>query len=265
MVSDVSREPTASNATRQTAGTTFWSIRLALMLTGNSDLKFRGEFRLARLLAVLTVVALLAGCGSSPAVESGVGDAPPDAAQVESMNVSWSQSDDPADVIAQFEAAGIPLDTVSPDGELIDSYDVVDCLLEDVQPLGPYMPGDNVTIEIDCRQRDWDRQEGDVWDEFALAYAAGFDDGCSAVFSDLSPDGYLYADDFEYSDLDCSIGSEFDAPEATGLPSDVPDSPAQVGSELGAYDGCVRIFDDAGGYLSYGSQEFDSSYCGVDI
>jgi len=208
---------------------------------------------------VLVAIAVLTACGGASTETTPT----PEVAVDDSVDISWSANDDPTSVIEDFDNADIPFDTVDPDGNLIDSTDVSDCSLLNVDPAGPYTTSDVVTIELDCRQRDWDNQDGDVWDEFASAYATGFDDGCSTVFAQLSPDGSLYVDGYEYSDLDCAIGSEFDAASATDLPSEVPDAPDEVGAELGSYDGCVSIFDDAGGYLSYGNEEYDSSFCGV--
>ena len=86
------------------------------------------------------------------------------------------------------------------------------CTVEAQDPVGGAegFEGDEVTLTIDCRQVDWENQEGDVWDDFTWGYEDGFDQGCQALF-DLSPDGSLYEGDSEYTSLDCPTPDAYDA------------------------------------------------------
>lgn len=120
--------------------------------------------------------------------------------------------------------------------------------------------GSAATPDDGCAQREWDLRRGAAWRAFVAAYIAAFDDGCAAVF-DESPDGSLYADEAEYTELDCSTADARDAAASDLLPAAVPARPVDAGAAAGAYDGCVSIFDDAGGELYYGDEALDDSLC----
>jgi hypothetical protein len=100
-----------------------------------------------------------------------------------------------------------------------------------------------VILTLDCRQADWDNQEGDDWNAFAAGFSDGYADGCSDLFS-ASPDGFLYEGDYEYSEVDCTT-LEPDVADADVSP-DVPEDPVSEGYELGHETGCQAIFEDQG-------------------
>ena len=110
---------------------------------------------------------------------------------------------------------------------------------------------------LDCRQVDWESQEGDDWDYFTAGYEDGFDQGCQALF-DLSPDGSLYDEDTEYTSLDCPTPDAYDA----DYPTDVPDDPETEGYDLGFEAGCDAIFDDV--VLSYELYYGEDAYTADD-
>jgi hypothetical protein len=104
------------------------------------------------------------------------------------------------------------------------SRDATGCEVTDQEPAAgdTLAEGDEVTITVDCRQVDWENQQGPDWDSFSDAYASAFDDGCQALFG-TSPDGSLYEDDYEYTAIDCQNLNPGDGSSASDLPGDVPD------------------------------------------
>jgi len=109
--------------------------------------------------------------------------------------------------------------------------------------------GSDVALTVDCRQVDWENYEGDAWDGFSVAYADGFNEGCERLFA-LSPDGSLYAEDYEYTTVDCT-NLEPDVSDEADLPVDVPDFPDSTGTELGVAAGCRAVFDARSPILSH--------------
>lgn len=167
-------------------------------------------------------------------------------------------AEDAADAVSEVEGADLTATATDQTG--VDRSDPAGCEVTGQDPSGgsEAEPGDEVMIEVDCRQTDWDNQEGDDWEAFADAYEAGFDAGCEDLF-DLSPTGALYADDREYTDLDCPSAPD---PADANLPTDVPDDPDAAGDELGQADGCEAAFDDNGvSVLSYGAPHYTVADC----
>jgi hypothetical protein len=82
--------------------------------------------------------------------------------------------------------------------------------------------GSDVMLALDCRQADWEGQEGDDWDQFNAGFEDGFQAGCSAL-SALPADGELHGDDRDYSELDCTNEGPGDVSSSDAdIPQDVP-------------------------------------------
>jgi hypothetical protein len=142
-----------------------------------------------------------------------------------------------------------------------DGRDPTGCTVEGQDQFGEIEAGTEVVLTLDCRQIDWDNQEGEDWDLFNQAYSTGWDDGCDEAFFN-SPSGSLYYDSEEFTSLDCELNNPGDASGAD-IPIDVPDDPQSAGEDLGMTDGCMSAFDDLSldGSLYYGDEAFDSSFC----
>ena len=212
------------------------------------------ETRFVSLLAVVLAACAIAACGG------GTGDAADQYAADDVVAVDSNPAGDPYDVGSDLEGAGFAVDVVDQDGISVDPSDAADCDIAEVTPSGMVEVGSTVTIDVDCAEVYWDNREGQAWNDYVDAYVTAFDEGCASVFAD-APNGSLYADEIEYSDSDCGSASELDAEESDLLPADVPDQPADAGTEAGSYDGCVSIFDDVGGELYYGDTAYDESMC----
>ncbi len=221
------------------------------------------------------VVALgLAGCGTSgdetsysaedPAAEQEpfdsdpaepAADAPDDEPTV--VDVPDLTGEDGADAVSELEDLGLTVAFVEEDGR-----EASGCEVETQDVVGDADPGSEVILDLDCRQVDWENQEGEDWDAFNTSYSSGWDSGCDEAFSQ-SPDGSLYFEDQEFTSLDCQSNNPGNASSAD-IPSDVPDDPAYDGEQLGTTDGCESAFSDLspdGTYLYYGEDSYDSSYC----
>jgi hypothetical protein len=197
---------------------------------------------------------------------SGVVDAPSDVGPIEVPDVS---GEDGADAVSDVEAASLTatLADANDDPGFDSSRDASGCEVTDQDPAAGdgAEHGDEVTITMDCSEVDWENQEGPAWDAFSDSYAAGFDDGCQALF-DQSPNGSLYEDDYEYTVADCQSYNPGDASAASDLPGDVPDDPEADGADLGNLDGCQALFENDGVYtLNYGQDSYTEHDCPVDI
>jgi hypothetical protein len=221
-------------------------------------------FRFAHHGLVLGVVGLLAvclsACGSSATDDVPAQDAPSadEVAEPPGIEVPDVVGEDGAFAVSDLESAGFTAAVVDQVGDYRD--DGSGCTVEDQDPFGGDEggEGDEVTLTLDCRQVDWENQEGDDWDNFTFGYEDGFDQGCQALF-DLSPDGSLYDGDSEYTSLDCPTPDAYDA----DYPSDVPDDPETEGYDLGFEAGCDAIFDDVvlSYELYYGEDVFTADDC----
>lgn len=205
------------------------SVRLAIM----NGLVFGITTGLA-LLCVLGLAACSSPDGGSTD-QSGVLEDEPTA----NLEVPDVTGEDGADAVSEVENVGL---TASfEDGDGLSRDDGAGCTVEEQVPAGgdTAAEGDEVMLTLDCRQADWDNEEGGVWDEFTSGYETGFDEGCQALFN-LTPNGSLYEDDIEYTELDCPSADVSNADK----PADVPDDPESEGHDLGFDDGCDAIFDD---------------------
>lgn len=232
--------------------------------------------RRSRLTVVLAVVMVaLAGCGDTSGDESSYsaedpaasqdefdfetaepsGDAPSE--EPEFVDVPDTTGEDGADAVATLEDLGLTVSLSEEDGR-----DPSGCIVEEQDTVGEAEPESDVELTLDCRQVDWENQEGEDWDTFNTAYSSGWDSGCDEAFSQ-SPDGSLYYDEEEFTASDCQSNNPGDATSAD-IPTDVPDYPEDDGEELGRSDGCESAFSDLspdGTYLYYGEDSYDSSVC----
>jgi hypothetical protein len=211
----------------------------------------------------------VAACSDSVATDSATGNDPvavgPTDEGIEAPDVS---GEDAADAVSDVEAEELTA-TLADDGEddpLFDtSRDPSGCTVTDQDPAAgePVDDGGEVTIYVDCRQVDWENQDGSDWETFSEAYTAGFDDGCDALFNE-SPNGSLYEDDYEYTVIDCQNENPGDGSEASDAPVDVPDDPEASGTELGELDGCQALFENQGvASLNYGEQSITEDQCPI--
>jgi hypothetical protein len=234
-------------------------------------------------LALVALVIAIAGCSASsaspgdsgggstdtPSVGGGGNDSPdsPDDGDA-GVEVPDVAGEDGADAVSDAESAGLEASLADGTGEdpgFDSSRDPSGCEVTDQDPGAgePAAEGDELEISLDCRQTDWDNQEGSAWDAYNDAYGSAFDDGCQALF-DTSPNGSLYEDDAEYSVVDCQNLNPGDGSGDDGLPGDVPDSPEDVGNELGETAGCRSLFDEEGlGSLNYGTDSTTADDCPI--
>lgn len=215
--------------------------------------------RIVVLMGVLSL-SLLAGCGDAPgppsrlpSVEGPERASPPLAPEfAEVPNV---EGEDGQDAVDTLEAEGFTVSFSQDDGR-----DPAGCTVDSQDPIGEAEPGTEIVLELNCRQVDWENQEGEDWESFSTAYSTGWDEGCEEAFS-LSPDGTLHSeDDQQFTTLDCPSAED---PPFTDVPSEVPDDPEAVGQELGVHDGCVSVFEDLSlsGELYYGDDVFSANDC----
>lgn len=231
--------------------------------------------RIAVLLMAAACLAVFAGCGSSGGSRT--------ASEADAPAAGWSADGDlgengtpmvevPAAVgqdgwaaVSDVEAEGfvVVLEDANEDPYFDTARDPDGCEVLDQDPAAGEQleEGDEVTLVVDCRQVDWDNQEGAVWDDFDSAYQSGFDDGCDALFA-MSPNGSLYEDDDEYSVLDCQLVRPSSATDATELPAEFPEEPETAGAALGALDGCQMMFSENFiSTLSYGEDTVSDLDC----
>lgn len=173
------------------------------------------------------------------------------------VDVPDTTGEDGADAVATLEDLGLTVSFYEEDGR-----DPSGCIVEEQDTVGEAEPESDVELTLDCRQVDWENQEGEDWDTFNSAYSSGWDTGCDNAFSQ-SPDGSLYYEEEEFTASDCQSNNPGDATSAD-IPSDVPDDPQYDGEELGRSDGCESAFSDLspdGTYLYHGADSYDSSVC----
>jgi hypothetical protein len=219
------------------------------------------------LVAALVLPSVMTGCGASESssgrgLSDGTLGSDFNVAASDSYDLRWNAGDDAEMVVGRWDSDGLVFDLEDTEGNRLSVADADGCSMESTSPaqLSSVSPDQRFSVIVDCAQRNWDAREGSDWDDFASAYAEGFSAGCEEVF-DLSPDGSLYVDDWEYSWIDCGSADEYDAEDAEGVPAEVPDMPEVAGDELGRYDGCIGLFDEVGGVLFYGNQAFDTTLC----
>jgi hypothetical protein len=229
------------------------------------------------LLIALTVVLLAfaaAGCSTSgPATDSSATSAADNAysdsgGDESGVDVPDVVGEDGSDAVSDAEAVGLTTSLADGTGEdngFDPSRDPSGCDVTDQDPAAgeTAAEGDDLEISLDCRQTDWDNQEGSAWDSYNDAYSSAFDDGCQELFN-LSPNGSLYEDGVEYTVVDCQSLNPGDGSDDSDLPSDVPDDPEGVGTELGETAGCRSLFDGQGvGSLNYGLDSITADDCPV--
>jgi hypothetical protein len=230
--------------------------------------------RIAVLLATAACLAAFFGCGGSEGSRT-ISEAAPAAGWAAEDGAS--EDDTPTievpDVggqdgwaaVSDTEAEGfaVLLEDANEDPYFDPARDPDGCEVLDQDPAAgtELEEGGEVTLFVDCRQVDWDNQEGSIWDDFDSAYQRGFDDGCDALFA-MSPDGYLYENDSEYTVLDCQLVRPGSAAEATDLPAEFPEEPETAGAALGALDGCQMMFSENFiSTLSYGEDTVTDLDC----
>lgn len=231
----------------------------------------------ARWVLVTLVVGLLglalAGCsaGSEEAGSTSAGSdaaVSPDEPSSDGSGISVPDvvGSDGADALSEIEDAGLTTslaDGTGEDAEFDPSRDPAGCEVTDQNPVGGEGAGegDEVELQLDCRQIDWENQEGSDWEAYNDAYDSAFDDGCDGLFAQ-SPDGSLYEDDTEYTATDCQSLNPGDGSDDAELPSDVPDDPGATGTELGETAGCRALFDQQGVVsLNYGTDSYTAEDC----
>jgi hypothetical protein len=219
-------------------------------------------------LSLLLILLALASAGCAEAT-SDSRDAPSPAESYESaedgIEVPDVANDDGADAVSNIEAEGLTATLVdaNDDPGFDDARDATGCDVVDQDPAADHVVerDSEVTISVDCTQLDWENQEGSRWELFDEAYATGFDAGCEALFAD-SPNGSLYEDDVEYTATDCQNENPGAGSEASDLPTDVPDDPETVGTEVGELDGCTALFANQGvTSLNYGEASLTDLDC----
>lgn len=218
----------------------------------------------ALLLLVLTLGAAVAGYSDDGSAATGGSSADADAASASSdelagIAVPDLSGEDGAEAVSTLESEGLAgtTDDATQDG--------TGCTVQDQDPAAgdDVEEGTEVSLTVDCTQRDWDDQDGEVWDSFSSGFTSGFSDGCDALFSD-TPNGNLYNDDTEYWVTDCTnLESE---PSDADVPADVPDDPESEGEAIGFDAGCQALFDDAGtDELYWGETSVDATACQAQV
>jgi hypothetical protein len=223
---------------------------------------------LARILAIVTLVAACAALGACGAtVSDGGSEVSTDTADDGSIEVPDVSSGNGAQAVSDVEDAGLEatLADTNEDPSFDGSRDATGCDVTDQDPAPGELAAesDEVIVTVDCAQVDWENQEGAQWDAFNEAYQSWFDDGCQALF-DESPTGSLYEDDVEYTAVDCQNENPGNAAEASDVPTDVPDDPEGAGTELGELEGCQALFENQSVFsLNYGTDSITEAECPV--
>jgi hypothetical protein len=209
------------------------------------------------------LLLLLAACGSSE--PSSVGNEPlaaQDNFDETTYTLEWDSGDDADPLISDWEYENLRFDVEDTEGNSLSTSEATGCFIDSLDPSisGEIDRGQEFTVVVDCSQVYWEDRRGTAWEEFSDAYAEGYSEGCENVF-DLSPNGSLYLDDWEYSWVDCPSAGPYEAEDSDGVPYEVPDLPDLIGTEVGEHDGCIAFFDSVGGVLFYGPNAVDSSVC----
>ena len=198
--------------------------------------------RCALILVLIFAVVAAGGCATN-----GDGGAASDDASISVPDVTGQDGADATseledqDFTVAYQLAGDMFDS----SVLASVEDPAGCEVTDQDPISgsDAVSGDEITLTVDCRQRDWENQEGDIWDEFTSGWTDGFDAGCTDLFG-LSPDATLYNDETEYTEIDCTNLNPEDPSEDDNLPADAPEDPESAGQELGHDAGCNALFDE---------------------
>jgi hypothetical protein len=220
-------------------------------------------------LTFLLVVSLCLLASSCATTDTGGSDSAGAIAQGDgSIEVPDVSAEDGADAVSDVESESLTT-TLADDGDDDSSFDssrdASGCTVTEQDPAAGEMvdEGTEVAIIVDCRQVDWENQEGTDWEAFGDAYLRAFDDACIALFAG-SPNGSFYEDDVEYATIDCQNESPGDGSEATDIPGDVPDEPEGAGTDAGELDGCQALFENQGiTSLNYGQESITESDCPV--
>jgi hypothetical protein len=230
--------------------------------------------RIALLLAAAACLPATIGCGGSDGSQTTSEAAPAagwaaedDASEngAPTIEVPDATGQDGWNAVSDIEAEGLvpALEDANGDPNFDIGRDADGCEVLDQDPAAgtELEEGGEVILAVDCRQVDWDNQEGSVWDDFDSAYLAGFEDGCDALFA-MSPDGYLYEDDDEYTVFDCTLVQPSSAADASDLSADFPEDPQAEGAALGALDACQMMFwENFISSLSYGEDTVSDLDC----
>lgn len=221
---------------------------------------------------IATVAIGASACADSATDSAGSGSGPDmddpglyvENEQSEQIEVPDVVGEDGADAESELESKGFSVAFAgSADDEDINEprNDALGCTVLDQYPAGGDVAGEGEEIEIslDCRQVDWENQEGDEWDQYADSFENAAYEGCDALF-ELSPSESLYDGDWEYTSLDCHSGIFADPQDEA--PADVPDDPGALGAALGFEAGCRSIFDaNAVFELYYGDVAYSEADC----
>jgi hypothetical protein len=208
---------------------------------------------------VILLTVATAGCGGDTTEEPATTHVAAEETysdETDAVTVPDVIGEDGADAVDTLESEGLYVSFSEDDGR-----DPSGCTVEDQDETGEVDAETEVILTLDCRQVDWENQEGEDWDLFNEAYATGWDEGCDEAFTN-SPDGSLYYDEEEFTSTDCQLNNPGDA-TSSDIPPDVPDDPESEGEDLGITDGCTSAFEDLSydGSLYYGDEAFDSRYC----
>lgn len=207
------------------------------------------------LVAAIASVLALAGCDTSdPSSASGSdqGFYEPDGAPAGAL-VPDVLGMDGADAESEIDSASLTA--------YYAENDPAGCEVTDQTPAADdeVAEGDQVEITLDCRQRDWENQDGDDWRSYSDTFDSAAQEGCEALFGETR-NGYLYEDDQEYSALDCASASLPTADEDP--PPDVPDDPESDGGRAGFDGGCAALFESLYSYTLYwGNDAYSEDDC----
>lgn len=184
--------------------------------------------------AVLLAALILAGCSA----EAG------DVAEVQDDAAGNALVQVPDVIGADAEEAQQSMSELGLSVALDPDRDAAGCTVQEQDPAaGETESESQVTLTLDCRQVDWENQEGESWDAYLDAYTTGYSDGCEALFA-MSVSGLLFEQgaprELGTHDVDECVG---EAGDPLDPPADVPDEPEADGTEAGTQDGCQATFD----------------------
>lgn len=207
---------------------------------------------------MLLAAVLVAGCGESATPSGGAAAGASDAAQGASVKIPDVTGDDAGEARDALEEMKflVTLDPPSDPGG---------CIVGQQDPrAGETVAAETeVTITVDCRQVEWESQEGQDWDAYTTGYSTGFTRACKALFA-LPAGGVLLE-----SDSSEEVGGRHDEAEcrneavsADDPPSGVPDDPERTGEKQGVKAGCQTPFELASADVLFdGSQEYTAQDC----